>query len=697
MSEAYSLGVDVGGTFTDVVCASSAGRVVTGKAPTTPDDQAEGILNGIGVVADALGLGRRELLRATTSLVHGTTTATNMMLEFNGAKTWMLTTAGFRDVLDFRLNIKEGAFDLRVPPPHPIVPRRRRIPIQERVDSAGTVIRPLDEDAVRAAAERMAEEGAEALAVCFLFSFTRPEHELRARELVRELLPDLHVSLSHEVLPRIREFERFSTTVVDAYVAPRLNRYLTSLERRLRDEGFAGEMLIMKSNGGATEISRARKQLGVELVMSGPAGGAVAAAQLATRVEEPNVITMDMGGTSLDASLIRDYTPHVGSKAWISRHHVGVAVIDVTSVGAGGGSIAWVDDGGALRIGPQSAGAVPGPACYGRGGTLPTVTDADLVLGYLSPGFFLAGRAQLDVEAAHEAIRAHVAEPLGMTVSEAAHAIFRVVSHNMANALRLVSIERGYDPREFALMAFGGGGPVHAGALIDDLGIRRVLVPRVYAPVLCALGDTLADVRESTSLGFHARATMADLAALEKAFGTLVAGAEADMGERALTLPKRVDRAVSMRYVGQTHEVTVPVGDALDERSWEEALATFHRLHAEQFSFSRDDVPVEVIGAQIDRWAFRPKPSFDGDEGEAGAAAHAPTLRARTALFSLERGYEPVAVYDGAALAPGFAARGPAIVQEAHTAIVVYPGQSVALGDGGVYVIEAGGPDGNAS
>ncbi len=685
----FNLGVDVGGTFTDVVCIGDDGRIVTGKSPTTPSNQADGILNGIAVVAERLGLSREDLLAQTSSLVHGTTTATNIMLEFDGAVTFMLTTKGMRDILDIRRNIKEAAFSLRLPAPHPIVPRGRRLPIAERVNYLGEVLAPLDEDDVRRAAARMAEEGAEAVAICYLFSFLNGDHELRTREILLEELPDLHVSLSHEVLPRIREFERFSTTTVDAYVAPRLNRYLRRLESELRESGFQGDLLVMKSNGGVTEVTRQRKSLGVELVASGPAGGVVAAAQLGTKVGDENVITMDMGGTSLDASLVENSAPRVGTEAWTNRHRVAVPIVDVESVGAGGGSIAWVDDGGDLRIGPQSAGAEPGPACYGRGGTRPTVTDADLVLGFLGADYFLAGRSKLDLEASREAIRVHVAEPLGMSIEEAAQAIFRIVNHSMANAIRLVSISRGYDPRDFALMAFGGGGPLHAGALVDDLGIRRILVPRTYAPVLCALGDTLSDIRESVSRGVYMRDNAVDTEAIRAGFAELAERGEEDMSEEALRLPGRVDRAVNMRYLGQTHEVTVPVEEELGDGDFGPVVKRFHELHEQQFTFSRPEVQTEVIGLQIDRWAFRETPDLQGaTRGEADPDAQNRQHAQRDVLFAEATEPQAIDVYQGESLEPGFTAQGPLIVQEAHTALVVYPGQTVTLHESDIYVVE---------
>ncbi|MFN8204827.1 MAG: hydantoinase/oxoprolinase family protein [Solirubrobacteraceae bacterium] len=406
----YVIGVDVGGTFTDLVCVAADGGALTAKVPSTPADQGVGVVEGIAKLAQESGRSLHELLADTEMIVHGTTVATNTMIEWSGANTYLLTTRGFRDLIDIRRNYKESAFDLRLAPPYPIVPRRRRIPIAERVADTGEVVTPLAEDEVRAAARRLAAEGAEAVAVCFLFSFVAPAHELRVREILHEQLPSLHVSLSHEVLPKIREFERLSTTIVDAYVAPKLRRYLEALEHRLQDGGFSGDFLIMRSNGGVADVTRAAAS-GVQLVASGPAGGVVAASSLGAAAGDRDLLTLDMGGTSADISLIRDSTPSVSMDSWFSRYRVAVPLVDVASIGAGGGSIAWVDDGGGLRIGPASAGSVPGPACYARGGTAATVTDANLVLGYIGAGSFLGGTMPLDLEAARRVIAADVGDP----------------------------------------------------------------------------------------------------------------------------------------------------------------------------------------------------------------------------------------------------------------------------------------------
>ncbi|RUM98284.1 hydantoinase/oxoprolinase family protein [Pseudaminobacter arsenicus] len=681
----YVIGVDVGGTFTDLVCVGEAGDVLTAKVPSTPADQGIGVLSGIANLADRAAVSVEDLLARTKMIVHGTTVATNTMIEWSGAHTYLLTTRGFRDLIDIRRNYKEAAFDIRLKAPYPIVPRRRRIPITERITETGAVLTPLAEEEVRAAARRLADEGAQAVAICFLFSFLAPEHELRAREIIHEVLPSIHVSLSHEVLPKIREFERLSTTIVDAYVTPKLRGYLTNLERTLAERGYAGDFFIMRSNGGVVDVGRAAES-GVQLVASGPAGGVVAASSIGAAVSDRNLLTIDMGGTSADVSLIRDGTPSVSMDSWFSRYRVAVPLVDVTSVGAGGGSIAWIDDGGALRIGPASAGSYPGPACYGRGGTAATVTDANLILGYIGADSFLGGAMALDVEGARRALQAGIADPLGVGVEEAAAAIVRIVNHNMANALRVISIEKGYDVRDFSLMAFGGGGPLHAAALVQELRVRRILVPRGHASVLCALGDVLADIRESRSRGYYARSETVDLPALAQAVTTMVDEADALMGEQARNLRRVVECALEMRYKGQTHEVAVPIGSGLEPtpERWAEVLADFDRLHAQRFSYSRPGAEIEIVGLQVDRFALRAKPEMNG----LGRTSQATATSERPVHFPTAAGYVPTPIYSGVELGLGFTARGPLVIEEANTSVVVMPGQRVSLVAGNVYIIE---------
>ncbi|NNL87085.1 MAG: hydantoinase/oxoprolinase family protein, partial [Myxococcales bacterium] len=578
-TERFSIGIDVGGTFTDLVCANERGEMRTEKLLSTPDNQALGVLHGIRQLAASYELGVADFLRRVSVIVHGTTVATNTMLEYKGAKTGLITSAGFRDTIEIRRNYKEAAFDIRLPAPHQIVPRRRRIGVTERIDYAGRIVKPLAEDEVRSAVDQLAEAGVESIAVCFLFSFLNPVHERRTRELIEERLPEIPISLSSEVLPQVREFERLSTTLVDAYVTPGLRHYLNSLEELLREEGFAGEVFIMQGNGGVVGVEEA-SQRGVHSLLSGPASGVVAGARLGQLSGFENVITVDMGGTSFDVCLVEEGQPKTGTDQWMSRYRVAVPFIDIHTIGAGGGSIAWVDDGGALRVGPESAGARPGPACYGFGGQEPTVTDADVVLGFIDPNAFLGGEMKLDRAAAEAAIASRVAEPLGMSVTEAAAGIYRLVNNGMGNSVRQVSLSKGYDPRDFALTAFGGAGSIHAAALTEDLGIRTVLVPKGTAPVLCALGDLLSDLRVSRVRSFYGRSSELDAAALARLCREMRSEAEGQLARQESHLLRQLARfSLEMRYLGQTHEVTVPAAGDLSEPGSAALAAAFERFH----------------------------------------------------------------------------------------------------------------------
>jgi N-methylhydantoinase A len=686
----YNLGIDVGGTFTDLVCADEAGRIETEKVLSTAENQALGVLIGIEKLAGKYGVSGTQLLRQISVIVHGTTVATNTMLEYNGANTGLITTAGFRDIIEIRRNYKEAAFDIRLPAPHPIVPRRRRLGVTERMDSAGTIIKPLAEDEVREAVRRLAAMEVEAIAVCYLFSFLNPVHELRTREIIRETLPDVYIALSSEVLPQVREFERLSTTLVDAYVTPRLRRYLQRLQAELRERGFAGEIFIMHGNGGVVGIEQASHH-GVQALLSGPASGVVAGAHLGQSSGSKNVITIDMGGTSFDVCLVQEGRPRIGTDQWMSRYRVAVPFIDIHTIGAGGGSIAWVDAGGALRVGPESARAHPGPACYGFGGQLPTVTDADVVLGYVNPDSFLGGEMRLHPGAARQAIMTNIAEPLGMDLLQAASGIFRIVNNGMSNSVRQVSLAKGYDPRDFALTAFGGAGAIHAGALVEPLGIRTILVPKNTAPMLCALGDLLSDLRVSRVRSFYARGSTVDLAMLNEMVRRMRAEAENALGAQRSHLQAILTQlALEMRYVGQTHEVTVPVSSSdgvVSAVDMTAAIRGFHNLHNQLYTFNKPADDVEILNIQLDLVGVRAKPVLQTVPRQ-GTNPQAALKGKRLVYSPLAQDYVDTNIYDGNRMMAGSVIEGPAVIEEKATSIVVFPGQRATLNEHLTYVIE---------
>src|SRR2546425_3917404 len=520
---AYRIGVDVGGTFTDLVLAAGQGGLAPDKPPPPPHAQSGGVPGATALLAARGALSRGALLAATALVVHGTTTADNTMIEMSGATTGLITRGGHREEIETRRGYKEDIWAPAQPPPPPICPRRRRYGVPERLDFEGNVIAPLDEEAVRRACRRMQRQGVDSLAVVLLFSFVNPAHERRVRAIAAEELPGVMVSLSHEVMPSAPEFERTSTTLVNAYVGPKIGRYLSQLDERLRAAGFAGELLIMQSNGGVMPGGYVAEKA-VAVMGSGPAGGVNGATAVAGQAGIRDFISVDMGGTSYDVCLVRGGAPDVKAGwNWHHRYLIGLPMVDVQSVGAGGGSIARVES-GALRVGPESAGAEPGPGCYGRGRAEPTVTDANLVLGYLNPGSFCGGTMRLDVEGAHAAIPERVAKPLGVSVVEAAEGIFRLVNANMAHAVRKVSAGRGVDPRPLTLVVFGGNGPVHAGMQAAELGIRRIFVPKL-APAFSALGLLLTDHVVDQMRSYISPVGRVDLARVNRLFGEMEAGA----------------------------------------------------------------------------------------------------------------------------------------------------------------------------
>ncbi|UGS38433.1 hydantoinase/oxoprolinase family protein [Capillimicrobium parvum] len=685
----YRIGIDVGGTFTDFVATHGNG-LVKGKVPSRPGDESTSVMEAVGEIASRAGVGVRPLLESTDSIVLGTTVVLNTMLEFDGAHTGLITNEGFRDVIELRRGHKESQVDLRLAAPVAIVTRRHRRTVAGRVDHTGRVVEELDEAQVRREAEALREAGVESIAVCFLFSYANPAHEQRAAELIREVHPDCFVTTSSEVLPQIREFERLSTTLVNAYTSPKLRQYLDLLQARLEQEGFGGSLLIMQSNGGVmdVEFSRAR---GVDAVFSGPSGGVVAGLWAARESGYRNIITADMGGTSYDVCLVHDGEPELGVDQWVSRYRVAVPLLDIHTVGAGGGSIAGVDEGGALHVGPESARAYPGPACYGRGGERPTVTDANLMLGYIDPDRFLSGGMRLDVDAARQAVETHVGAPLGVSATDAAIGIFRIANSDMSNALRYISVSRGRDPRDYALMAFGGAGAIHAAVQASDLGLSTVLVPR-HASVLSALGALIADFKVSRVRSMLRAWEDVDLDELNATFLAMQEDAEALLTRGGAPGELIVKRSLDVRYQGQVQEVIVPLRSRtrrVTAVNFARSLRDFHDLHEQLYAFKRPGYATEIVSVRIELWAKReplqlPTHRFGSEDSE-----HA-LVGTRQVYFEPD-GFVDARIYDGALIEPGNIITGPAVIHEPDTTIVVAGSQEAMLDQNDMYVIEVSG------
>ncbi len=691
MSTGYRVGVDVGGTFTDIICVTPEGEIVLDKTPTTLDDQSTGVMNGLTQLSQRFGMSLTDLCSRLDILVHGTTTADNTMIEMNGAATGLLVTEGHRDEIEFRRCHKEEIWDPSATGPLPIARRRARIPIPERVDYEGNVLRALDEDAVRRGVRRLKALGVRSIAVMYLFSFVNPTHERRTREIVLEEFPDVeHISLSHEVMPRGPEYERVSTTLVNAYVAPRIASYVGQLEEKLRRGGYGGPLLIMQSTGGVMPPEYVSRRA-VSLLASGPTGGVMGATVAADKAGINQFIAVDMGGTSFDLCLVRDGQPEIKTDwNWRYRYYIGLPMVDVQSVGAGGGSIARVRQ-GALLVGPESAGSVPGPVCYGRGGTAPTVTDADAVLGYLPSASFAGGRMHLDVEAARDAIRTQVAEPLGMDAVEAAWGIERIVNSNMANATRKVLAGHGADPRELSLIAYGGNGPVHAWAIAAELGIDRIVVPKA-APAFSALGVLVADYVVDVVRAYVTPLSQVDLSRLRALMSEVLDETRKELEPTGLP-DDGVERALfaQMCYPGQNFDMSVPVpeGPELAEGGLLDLAERFHDQHQSQRGFSfRNQQPL-LRGVRLVAKGRTPKPDRLAQRGTAGTGDTAATALTgtRPAYFGTE--FVDTPVHSGPALEPAAEIRGPALIEEPFTVVVVPPGTTARLDDLGNYVLQS--------
>ena len=667
----YRIGIDVGGTFTDLVAVDDAGRVTLAKSASTPADAAQGVLEGLELLAGALGHDVRALLGQTERVVHGTTVATNALLERKGARVGLLTTAGHRDVIEMREGLKDDRYNLRMPPPVPLVPRARRLGVRERLGFDGRTRTPLDPRSLDRAVRALARAGVEAVAVCYLHAYRDPRHERATRRAVRRLLPRAYVSLSSEVLPQIKEYERFSTTVVNAYVGPALVGYLERLARRLRAAGYRGELLIMQSHGGVAPVTESTR-LAAGAVLSGPAGGIAGSRYAARLLGEGNLITFDMGGTSTDIALLVDGEPQLTGDKAVAGSKVALPSLDIHTLGAGGGSIARVDAGRILYVGPESAGAEPGPACYARGGHAATVTDANVVLGYLDPENFLGGRRRLDQAAAHRAIAA-LAARVDTTPVVAAAGVHRVVNTNMAEGIRLVSARRGADPRRFALLAFGGAAGLHVTEVARMLEITRVVLPRVAA-VLSAWGMLATDLRYELVRTRVGEARRGGTTALSRLFAEMEAEGRRRLGA-SFRGPVEIHRAVDMRYGEQIFEIPVSL-DGLDldaPAAMDRIVERFHQRHEALYTYSAPDQDVVLLNARLAAVGALPTLPAEPRLDPRGRAA--PDRHRRVYLGR----WVDVPVHDLDRLGPDLEVKGPAIFESPTTTVVVRDGERVLV------------------
>ncbi len=678
----FRIGIDVGGTFTDLVAVDEAGRLVLAKTPTTPEDPSRGVVAGLELLAGEIGQDLSAVLARTERLVHGTTVATNALVERKGARVGLLTTEGHRDVLEMREGLKDDRYNLRVPPPVPLVPRALRIGVRERMRSDGTVAVPLGRASLGAGIRALRRQRVDAVAICYLHAYQNRHHELETRRAVAAQLPDAYVSVSSEVLPQIKEYERICTTVVNAYVGPALARYLEALARRLAERGYRRDVLVMQSHGGVGTIADSVR-LAAGAILSGPAGGIAGGRHCARLLREGDLITFDMGGTSSDIALLEAGEPPLTGDKAVAGHKVALPSLDIHTLGAGGGSIARVDSGGILHVGPESAGAVPGPACYGKGGAAATVTDANLVLGLLDAGNFLGGRSRLDRDAAQGAVE-RLARRLGCSAVEAADGVHRVVTTNMAEGVRIVSVRRGVDPRRFTLLAFGGAAGLHVTRIARQLDIGRVVVPQVAA-ALSAWGMLATDLRYELVRTHVGEIHRIGAAALRRLFADMEAEGKARL-ERAMSGPMVVRRSAEMRYGEQIFEIPVPLDgvemgapDLIDQ-----VVDRFQRRHEVLYTYSAPDQDIVLVNARVAVVGMLPETPV---AASVPARALGGASRARRVYMG---GWMDVPVYEWDRLAPGAEIAGPAIVESSTTTVVARADDQIRLTPHGWLDIRAG-------
>ncbi|WP_366657453.1 hydantoinase/oxoprolinase family protein [Fodinicurvata sp. EGI_FJ10296] len=674
------VGIDVGGTFTDVVAIDrDRAEYHYFKLPSTRENPADAALEGLSRVLEIAG----EPASSVKAFSHGTTVATNAILEGRYAPTQLVSTAGFRDILELARQRRPQLWNLDRPKPDPIAPRDRRFEVEERLDASGSVVTPLSAESLRRLVENLARSDGRTVAVCLLHSYANPAHEAAIAEAIKQALPDMYVCCSSDVVGEFREYERFCSTVLNAALLPVMGRYLGALEDGVRDQGAPAGVTVMQSNGGTMSAERARERP-IGTFLSGPAAGVVGAIAVGRDVDTPDFVTFDMGGTSTDVCLVENGRAPIRRDQTVGGMPVRTPTVDIHTVGAGGGSIAWIDDGGLLKVGPKSAGARPGPACYGHGGTQPAVSDANVVLGRLNPVALLNGRMKVDLPAAHAALSNRIGDPLSLDAEQAAIGILQIVNANMVQAIRVISVERGYDPRDFALMAFGGAGPLHAAEIAEELGMRTVVVP-ARPGLLCAQGLLHSERRTDFSRTRIMPVTQATLADLR----TLIEGIDEEMA--AWSTSEALDRealtlryAADMRYVGQDFELLIPFDRAAVSGGGivDDLHASFHRFHHEHYGYAAEGKPVELVAVRLT--AIAPATPLP-------AAAHAPAdgdgRTGERPVWFKSTGVTATPVYDRSRLPAGTRLEGPALLEQMDSTTVVPPGMTARLAASGDIVM----------
>ncbi len=688
MQNQYRLGIDAGGTFTDFILADRKGDVRIFKALSTPQDPTLAIRNGLKLIEEETGISATEIVSNADLCINGTTVGLNSLIQHKGAKTGLIATKGHEDSIEIRLGHKEDGYryDPEYPPATMLVPRYLRRGVSERVISTGAVHTPMNEEDVREACRHFLREGVDSVAISFVWSVLHPDHELRAAQIVREMMPDVRLTVGSQLYPQVREYTRTSTAIVNAYLAPILTRYVEAVDGYFRSLGAKNPVRYFQSNGGLALGSVVSDQ-SVYAINSGPASAPQAALYIAEPWGMKNIITVDMGGTSFDITLTRDGRANVSKNIDFLRYRIGIPMIQVETLGAGGGSIGWIDNMGLMQMGPQSAGSDPGPASYDQGGTQPTTTDANLVLGYINPDGLVGGRLPLNTEKARAAIKARIADPLGLSVEKAAYGMFSIVNNNMVNAIRRVSVERGYDPRDFVLNCAGGATGAHITALAREMGIRRVLISKL-ASGLCAYGQIISDVKYNYMAPAPVRLDSANAAArLDGLFNGLETKGVNDLTRDGFERDRiTVRRSLDMRYVGQVHECTVEIDPfVIDEPALSKLIEAFHARHEELYTYSERQSVVEIVNVESAIWGKVDRPNrMTVAPGKGAAAALEGT---RPMIFDASAIPQDAPVYAGARLGAGDRITGPAVIEEVTTTLVIEPGWEAELHESGVYLV----------
>jgi N-methylhydantoinase A len=686
VAQKYRLGIDAGGTFTDFILSKPDGDVQIFKVLSTPHDPTEAIKNGLAEIETRAGVSASELVLHSDLCINGTTVGLNALITHQGAKTGLICTKGHEDSIEIRLGHKEDGYryDPHYPPAVMLSPRYLRMGVDERVISTGEVRTPMNEDDVVAACEIFKKEKVESVVISFVWSVLHPQHEMRAAEIVRQMLPDVHLTVGSVLYPQVREYTRTSTALVNAYLAPILQSYVGSIDAYFQSLGAENPVRFFQSNGGLALGTTVAEQA-VYAINSGPASAPQAATFIAEPWGDKNIITIDMGGTSFDITLAHNGKANVNKNIDFLRYRIGIPMIQVETLGAGGGSIGWIDEMGLLQMGPQSAGSEPGPACYKKGGETPTTTDANLVLGYLSPNGLVGGRLALDQDLAVKAISTHIAEPLGLSLEQAAYGMFTIVNSNMVNGIRRVSVERGYDPRDFVLMGAGGATGAHITALANEIGINRILISKL-ASGLCAYGQIISDVKYNFMAPAPVRLDSDGVSGKLQALfdGLETKGRKQLIADNFDEKDINISRTLDMRYTGQVHECTVEV-DAFDvtPESIKMLEEAFHERHEELYMYSERNSAIEVVNVEstIVGKIERPKRMVQPK----GNGAESAKTGTRRVVFNSDGTRIDTAIYDGSKLGAGDQIEGPAIIEEETTTIVIDPDWKLMLTESAVY------------